>query len=159
MSRRRRALKRGFAPDPKYGSHLITQFMNVVLKRGGKTVAEYIVYNALSELKKKVGKEGDDELQLFQQALSYIRPALEVKSRRVGGANYQVPIEVPPSRGQALALRWLRDAAAGRSEKDMSLRLAAELQQALKGEGNAVRKRVEIHRMADANKAFAHFRW
>lgn len=158
MSRRKRAEKRPVYPDPKYRSTLLTQFMNVVITQGKKSIAEEVVYTALTEFKKKIGGE-DDELTLFKNALNNIKPTLEVKSRRVGGANYQVPIEVPPARRTALALRWLKDAAQGRNEKDMAKRLAAELIQALNNEGNAVKKRQDIHRMAESNKAFAHFRW
>ena len=158
MSRRKSADKREIFPDPKYNSILISQFMNVMLARGKKSKAETIVYSAMEEMKKKVGGK-DDELTLFRAALDNIRPNLEVKSRRVGGANYQVPVEVAPSRATALALRWLRDASKGRNEKDMVRRLSAELIQAYNREGNAVRKRMETHRMAEANKAFAHFRW
>jgi len=158
MSRRKRADRRRSYGDPKFNSTLITQFMNVVISQGKKSIAEDIVYTALSDVKKKVGGE-DDELTLFKNALNNIKPSLEVKSRRVGGANYQVPIEVPPSRRTALALRWLKEAAQGRNEKDMSKRLAAEMLQALNNEGGAVKKRQDIHRMAESNKAFAHFRW
>ena len=158
MSRRKRAERRELHPDPKFKSLLISQLMNVVLRKGKKASAEQIVYTALEQMKKKLGGK-EEELTLFKIALDNIRPSLEVKSRRVGGANYQVPVEVPPRRGTALALRWLRDCAASRNEKDMSQRLASELIQAFNKEGNAVRKRIETHRMADANKAFAHFRW
>ena len=158
MSRRKRADKRKIYGDPKYNSTLITQFMNVVLGRGKKSIAEGVVYSALTEFKKKIGGE-DDELTLFKNALSNIKPSLEVKSRRVGGANYQVPVEVAPARRTALALRWLKESAQGRNEKDMSRRLSAELIQALNNEGNAVKKKQDIHRMAESNKAFAHFRW
>lgn len=158
MSRRKKADRRRIYPDPRYSSTLLTQFMNVVISKGKKSVAENIVYTALKEFKKKVGGE-DDELTLFKAALNNVKPTLEVKSRRVGGANYQVPIEVAPARRTALALRWLKDAAQGRNEKDMTRRLSAELIQALNNEGNAVKKRQDIHRMAESNKAFAHFRW
>ncbi len=158
MSRRKKADKRQVYPDPRYNSTLITQFMNVVISRGKKSVAEDVVYTALQEFKKKIGGE-EDELTLFKNALNNVKPTLEVKSRRVGGANYQVPIEVSPNRRTALALRWLKEAAQGRNEKDMTRRLSAELVQALNNEGNAVKKRQDIHRMAESNKAFAHFRW
>lgn len=158
MSRRKRADRRRSYGDPKFNSTLITQLMNVIISKGKKSTAEDIVYNALTELKKKVGGE-DDELTIFKNALNNIKPALEVKSRRVGGANYQVPVEVPPSRRTALALRWLKEAAQNRNEKDMARRLAAELIQATNNEGGAVKKRQDIHRMAESNKAFAHFRW
>jgi small subunit ribosomal protein S7 len=158
MSRRKRADKRRIYGDPRYNSTLLTQFMSVVISRGKKSVAEGIVYTALKEFKKKVGGE-DDELTLFKAALNNVKPTLEVKSRRVGGANYQGPVEVAPNRRTALALRWLKEAAQGRNEKDMSRRLSAELIQAYNNEGNAVKKRQDIHRMAESNKAFAHFRW
>lgn len=158
MSRRKRADKRKIYGDPKFNSTLITQFMNVVVSRGKRSIAEDVVYSALVEFKKKIGGE-DDELTLFKNALNNIKPSLEVKSRRVGGANYQVPVEVNPSRRTALALRWLKEASQGRNEKDMARRLSAELVQALNNEGNAVKKKQDIHRMAESNKAFAHFRW
>ena len=158
MSRRKKADRRKIYGDPKFNSTLITQFMNVIVTQGKKSIAEDVVYYALKEMKKKVGGE-DDELTLFKNALNNIKPSLEVKSRRVGGANYQVPVEVAPGRRTALALRWLKEAALGRNEKDMSRRLSAELIQALNNEGNAVKKKQDIHRMAESNKAFAHFRW
>jgi small subunit ribosomal protein S7 len=158
MSRRKKADKRKTYPDPRYNSTLLTQFMNVVVSQGKKSVGETIVYGALKELKKKIGGE-DDELTLFKAALNNVKPTLEVKSRRVGGANYQVPVEVPAPRRTALALRWLKDAAQGRNEKDMARRLSAELIQAYNNEGNAVKKKQDIHRMAESNRAFAHFRW
>ena len=158
MSRRKRADKRKIYGDPKFNSTLITQFMNVVVSKGKRSIAEDLVYSALGEFKKKIGGE-DDELTLFKNALNNIKPSLEVKSRRVGGANYQVPIEVNPIRRTALALRWLKESAQGRNEKDMARRLSAELVQALNNEGNAVKKKQDIHRMAESNKAFAHFRW
>lgn len=158
MSRRKRADKRKIYGDPKFNSTLVTQFMNVIVSRGKRSIAEDVVYSALVEFKKKIGGE-DDELTLFKNALNNIKPSLEVKSRRVGGANYQVPVEVGPARRTALALRWLKESAQGRNEKDMSRRLSAELIQALNNEGNAVKKKQDIHRMAESNKAFAHFRW
>jgi small subunit ribosomal protein S7 len=158
MSRRKKADKRPIYGDPRYNSTLITQFMNVIIGRGKKTIAENVVYTALSEFKKKVGGE-DDELTLFKAALNNVKPAVEVKSRRVGGANYQVPIEVPAPRRTALALRWLKEAAQNRNERDMPRRLSAELFQAYNNEGNAVKKRQDVHRMAESNRAFAHFRW
>ncbi len=158
MSRRKRADKRKIYGDPKFNSTLVTQFMNVVVSRGKRSIAEDVVYSALIEFKRKIGGE-DDELTLFKNALNNIKPSLEVKSRRVGGANYQVPVEVGPNRRTALALRWLKESAQGRNEKDMSRRLSAELIQALNNEGNAVKKKQDIHRMAESNKAFAHFRW
>ncbi len=158
MARRRSAVKRERLPDPKYGSVLVTELIGTVLKAGKKTVAEKIVYSALNQLGLKA--EGEESVkEKLETCISNIRPTLEVKSRRVGGSTYQVPIEVPNNRSKALALRWLLEAARNRNEKDMSQRLASELVQAFNNEGNAVRKRVDTHKMADANKAFAHFRW
>lgn len=158
MSRRSKAQIRPIYPDPKFGSILVTEFVGIVLKKGKKTIAERIVYDAIDILSSKV--EGEESaLEKFEKAIDSVKPAVEVKSRRVGGSTYQVPIEVVPKRGKALAMRWLVDAAKKRSENTMAQRLGAELTQAFKGEGNAVRKRVETHKMADANKAFAHFRW
>jgi small subunit ribosomal protein S7 len=158
MSRRKKAQVRTVFPDPKYNSVLITEFIGVVMKQGKKTIAEKIVYNAIEQLSEKV--EGEETpLEKFQAALDNIKPLVEVKSRRVGGSTYQVPIEVNPKRGKALAMRWLVDAAKKRSEHTMAQRLGNELISASKSEGNAVRKRVDTHKMADANKAFAHFRW
>lgn len=158
MSRRRKALRRSILPDPRYKSTLVTELVGVVLKQGKKTIAEQIVYTALEELDKKVeGKE--NVMEKLDICLDNIKPRLEVKTRRVGGANYQVPIEVAPDRAKALALRWLLTAARKRSEPNMATRLAAELVAALNNEGNAVRKKIDTHKMAEANKAFAHFRW
>jgi small subunit ribosomal protein S7 len=158
MSRRRKAQTRVVLPDPKFQSRLITEFIGVLMKDGKKTIAEKIIYTAIDELNVKV--EGEESpIEKFEAALENIKPHLEVKSRRVGGATYQVPIEVHPKRSKALALRWLVDAAIKRSEHTMSQRLTNELVAAHKSEGNAVRKRVDTHKMADANKAFAHFRW
>ena len=158
MSRRRKALRRSILPDPRYKSTLVTELVGVVLKQGKKTIAEQIVYTALEELDKKVeGKE--TVMEKLDICLDNIKPRLEVKTRRVGGANYQVPIEVAPDRAKALALRWLLDASRKRSEPNMATRLAAELIAARNNEGNAVRKKVDTHKMAEANKAFAHFRW
>ncbi|MGL1935782.1 MAG: 30S ribosomal protein S7 [Fibrobacterales bacterium] len=158
MARRRSAVKRERLPDPKFSSVLVTELIGTVLKKGKKTVAEKIVYTALEQMHSKI--EGDESIkEKLETCLSNIRPTLEVKSRRVGGSTYQVPIEVPGNRSKALALRWLLEASRNRNEKDMSQRLASELVQAYNNEGNAVRKRVDTHKMADANKAFAHFRW
>ncbi len=158
MSRRRKALHRSILPDPRYKSTLVTELVGVVLKEGKKTIAEQIVYTALDELSKKLeGKESP--LEKFEICLDNIKPRLEVKSRRVGGANYQVPMEVAPDRAKALALRWLLDAARKRTEPNMAIRLAAELVAAKNNEGNAVRKKQDVHKMAEANKAFAHFRF
>lgn len=158
MSRRRRAFRRNVLPDPRYKSSLVTELVGVVLKEGKKTIAETIVYTALENLDKKV-EAGETALGKLEAALENIKPRLEVKSRRVGGANYQVPIEVAPDRAKALALRWLLDAARKRTEPNMAQRLSAELVAAINNEGNAVRKKLETHKMAEANKAFAHFRW
>ncbi len=158
MSRRKKAQIRTVFPDPKYNSELVTEFIGVVMKQGKKTIAEKIVYSAIEHLADKI--EGEEApLEKFEAALENIKPLVEVKSRRVGGSTYQVPIEVVPKRGKALAMRWLVDAAKKRSEHTMAQRLGNELLSAHKSEGNAVRKRVETHKMAEANRAFAHFRW
>ena len=156
MPRRREIPKREILPDPKFGSVDLSKFVNVVMIEGKKAVAERIIYGALDQIGKKSGKNA---IEVFTQALSNARPMVEVKSRRVGGANYQVPVEVRPIRRMALAMRWLREAAHKRSEKSMGLRLANELMEAAEGRGGAVKKRDEVHRMAEANKAFAHFRF
>ena len=156
MSRRRRPEKRVILPDPKYGSSDVAKFVNVLMTAGKKSVAERILYGAFESISKKGGK---DPLEVFNQALSNSRPTVEVKSRRVGGANFQVPVEVRPVRRMALAMRWLREAARKRGEKSMGQRLAAELLEASEGRGGAVKKREEVHRMAEANKAFSHFRF
>jgi small subunit ribosomal protein S7 len=158
MSRRRKSIHRSILPDPRYNSTLVTELVGVVLKEGKKTIAERIVYTALDELNKKVpGTES--VMEKFEQCLENIKPHVEVKTRRVGGANYQVPIEVAPDRAKALALRWLLTAARKRNEQNMALRLAAELIAAKNNDGGAVRKKIDTHKMAEANKAFAHFRW
>jgi len=154
--RRAAAAKREVLPDPKYGSRLVTKFINIMMLRGKKSVAEQIVYGALEQIKKKTNK---DPLEVFNQAINNVKPMVEVKSRRVGGANYQVPVEVRPVRRVALAMRWLRDAARGRGEKSMDMRLASELAEAAEGKGGAMKKREEVHRMAEANKAFSHYRF
>jgi small subunit ribosomal protein S7 len=156
MPRRREVPKREILPDPKYGSVDLSKFVNVVMIEGKKAVAERIIYGAFDQISKKSGKNA---LEVFTQALSNAKPTVEVKSRRVGGANYQVPVEVRPIRRMALAMRWLREAAHKRSEKSMGQRLANELIEASEGRGGAVKKRDEVHRMAEANKAFAHFRF
>jgi small subunit ribosomal protein S7 len=156
MPRRREVPKRETLPDPKYGNQEVAKFVNVLMTRGKKSVAERIVYGALEQISKKTGK---DPLEVFNQALSNVRPMVEVKSRRVGGANYQVPVEVRSVRRNALAMRWLRDAARKRAEKSMDARLASELAEAAEGRGGAMKKREEVHRMAEANKAFAHYRF
>ena len=156
MPRRREVPKREILPDPKFGSVDLSKFMNVVMESGKKAVAERIIYGALDQVEKKSGK---DPLEVFVIALNNVKPMVEVKSRRVGGANYQVPVEVRSSRRTALAMRWLKDAARKRGEKSMGARLAGELLDAAEGRGGAVKKREEVHRMAEANKAFSHFRF
>jgi small subunit ribosomal protein S7 len=159
MSRRAQAPVRSILPDPKFNSEMLAKFMNVVMKRGKKSAAEQILYGALDRISEKTGKPGDQAIQLLQQALENVKPVVEVKSRRVGGATYQVPVEVRSSRRQTLAMRWMIEAARDRSEKSMAHRLAHELMDAAENRGNAVRKREDTHRMAEANKAFAHYRW
>ena len=156
MPRRREVPKRDILADPKYGSVELAKFMNVLMTAGKKSVAERIVYGAFDAITKKGGK---DPLEVFTQALQNTKPMVEVKSRRVGGANFQVPVEVRPVRRVALAMRWLREAARKRGEKSMGQRLAGELIDASEGSGGAVKKREEVHRMAEANKAFSHFRF
>jgi small subunit ribosomal protein S7 len=156
MPRRREVPKRDILPDPKFNSTELTKFVNVIMLDGKKAVAERIVYGALDQIAKKSGK---DPLEVFTMAIGNVKPMVEVKSRRVGGANYQVPVEVRPVRRLALAMRWLREAAKKRGEKSMPLRLAGELAEAAEGRGGAMKKREEVHRMAEANKAFAHFRF
>ncbi|MGE4596935.1 MAG: 30S ribosomal protein S7 [Methylophilaceae bacterium] len=156
MPRRRVVAKRQILADPKFSSQEISKFVNVMMTSGKKSVAERIIYGAFDQVKIKSGK---DPLEVFSLALDNIRPVVEVKSRRVGGANYQVPVEVRPSRRSALAMRWLRDAARKRGEKSMDLRLAAEILEASDNKGSAMKKREEVHRMAEANKAFSHFRF
>ncbi len=156
MPRRREVPKRIILPDPKYGSQDVAKFVNVLMKDGKKSVAERIIYGALEQVSRKSGK---DPVEVFLQALSNVKPIVEVKSRRVGGANYQVPVEVRASRRTALAMRWIRESARKRGEKSMGARLAGELVDASEGRGGAVKKREEVHRMAEANKAFSHFRF
>ena len=156
MPRRREIPKRVVLPDPKYTSQDVAKFINVIMTRGKKSVAEAIVYGALEQIQKKTSK---DPLEVFTQAISNVKPMVEVKSRRVGGANYQVPVEVRPVRRVALAMRWIRDAARGRGEKSMGARLGNELAEAAEGKGGAMKKREEVHRMAEANKAFSHYRF
>ncbi|MDR2554753.1 MAG: 30S ribosomal protein S7 [Fibromonadaceae bacterium] len=158
MSRRRKSIHRSILPDPRFNSTLITELVGVVLKEGKKTIAERIVYTALEEMNKKISGS-ESIMDKFHLCLENIKPHVEVKTRRVGGANYQVPIEVAPDRAKALALRWLLMAARKRNEQNMALRLAAELVAAKNNEGGAVRKKIDTHKMAEANKAFAHFRW
>ncbi|MDS1139670.1 30S ribosomal protein S7 [Pusillimonas sp. SM2304] len=156
MPRRREVPKREILPDPKFGSVELAKFMNVVMLSGKKAVAERIVYGAFDQIQAKTGKE---PIEVFNTAINNIKPLVEVKSRRVGGANYQVPVEVRPVRRLALAMRWLREAAKKRGEKSMDLRLAGELLDASEGRGGAMKKRDDTHKMAEANKAFSHFRW
>ena len=156
MPRRREVPKRDILPDPKFGSVELAKFMNVIMLSGKKSVAEGIAYGALDQIANKTGK---DPLEVFMTALNNAKPLVEVKSRRVGGANYQVPVEVRPSRRAALSMRWLREAAKKRGEKTIALRLAGELLDASEGRGGAMKKRDEVHRMAEANKAFSHFRF
>ncbi len=156
MPRRREVPKRDVLPDPLYGSTDLTKFVNVLMLDGKKAVAERMLYGALDTIKTRSGK---DPLEVFSMALQNARPMVEVKSRRVGGANYQVPVEVRPVRRTALAMRWLREAAKKRGEKSMGQRLANELMEATEGRGGAVKRRDEVHRMAEANRAFAHFRF
>tara|TARA_B100001029_G_scaffold1227_2_gene929 strand:+ start:2724 stop:3194 length:471 start_codon:yes stop_codon:yes gene_type:complete len=156
MPRRRSPEKRKVLPDPKYKDIIVAKFMNHIMKDGKKSVAEKIVYGAFNKIDQTVKS---DPVELFKKALDTIGPVVEVKSRRVGGATYQVPIEVRPSRRQALAMRWLVEAARKRSEKSMDHRLAGELADAAEGKGSAVKKKEDVHRMAEANKAFSHFRF
>ena len=156
MPRRREVPKREILPDPLYGSVEVSKFVNVMMLDGKKAVAERMLYGAFEIIRSKSGK---DPLEVFGQALQNTRPMVEVKSRRVGGANYQVPVEVRPVRRLALAMRWLREAAKKRGEKSMGQRLANELMEASENRGGAVKKRDEVHRMAEANKAFSHFRF
>jgi small subunit ribosomal protein S7 len=156
MSRRHRAEKREVLPDPKFGDIVLTKFMNNLMYDGKKSVAEGIVYGAFDRIEQR---GGNDPVRVFHEALDNVKPQVEVRSRRVGGATYQVPVEVRPDRAQALAIRWLIGAARGRSEFTMTERLANELMDAASNRGAAVRKREDTHRMADANKAFSHYRW
>jgi small subunit ribosomal protein S7 len=156
MARRRRPEKREILPDPRFGDATLTKFMNLVMYEGKKSVAETIVYSALDTIEAKLKK---DPIAVFHDALNNVKPGIEVRSRRVGGATYQVPVEVRPDRGQALAIRWLIGAARNRSENTMSARLSGELMDASQNRGTAVKKREDTHRMAEANRAFAHYRW
>ena len=156
MPRRREVPKREVLPDPKFGSTQITKFVNMIMKSGKKSVAETIMYNALDSIG---AKSSGEPMDVLDKALENVSPMVEVKSRRVGGATYQVPVEVRTARRTALAMRWLIDAARNRGEKSMQLKLAGELMDASENRGNAVKKREDTHRMAEANKAFAHFRW
>jgi small subunit ribosomal protein S7 len=156
MSRRRAAVKREVLPDAKFGDPVLTKFMNCLMYQGKKSVAERIVYGAFERIAKRAGAE---PLRVFHDALNNVRPSVEVRSRRVGGATYQVPVEVRSDRGQALAIRWLINSSRERSEHTMEERLSGELLDASNNRGSAVKKREDTHRMADANKAFSHYRW
>ncbi|AAU36770.1 RpsG protein [[Mannheimia] succiniciproducens MBEL55E] len=156
MPRRRSIEPRKILPDPKFGSELLAKFINVLMVDGKKSIAESIVYNALDTLAQRTNK---DALVAFEEALENVRPTVEVKSRRVGGSTYQVPVEVRPARRNALGMRWIVEAARKRGDKSMALRLANELSDASENKGSAVKKREDVHRMAEANKAFAHYRW
>ena len=156
MPRRREVPKREILPDPKFNNSDVAKFMNVLMTRGKKSIAEQIVYGAFDLIKTKSGR---DPVEIFSQAIQNVKPIVEVKSRRVGGANYQVPVEVRPVRRLALSMRWIREAAQKRGEKSMMARLAGELQEAAEGRGGAMKKREEVHRMAEANKAFSHYRF
>ena len=159
MSRRSQAPRRHVLPDPKYGNPMLAKFINMVMHSGKKSVAEQIVYGAIDRIAERTNQDESRALELLSQALENIKPAVEVKSRRVGGATYQVPVEVRAARRETLAMRWAIDAARNRSEKSMSVRLAHELLDAAENRGAAVKKREDTHRMADANRAFAHYRW
>ena len=156
MSRKKSNFKRDVLPDPKFGSELISKYINMVMKSGKKSVAEKIVYGAMDQI---AAKEQGDVVELTQQALEKVKPMVEVKSRRVGGATYQVPVEVRPRRQMALAMRWTIEAARKRGEANMPLKLAGEMMDALHDRGAAMKRREEVHKMAEANKAFAHYRW
>ena len=156
MPRRREVPKREILPDPKFNNVDVAKFVNVLMTRGKKSVAERIIYGALDSIKSKSGK---DPIEVFTLAVQNVKPVVEVKSRRVGGATYQVPVEVRPERRNALAMRWLISYSRDRNEKSMAEKLAAEVILASKGEGNAIKKKEDTHRMAEANKAFAHYRW
>jgi small subunit ribosomal protein S7 len=156
MPRRRVAAKREILPDPKFGSQVLTKFINMIMVDGKKSVAERIMYGALDIAQQK---KGGEPMDMLETALENVRPMVEVKSRRVGGATYQVPVEVRPLRRNALAMRWLIEAARKRSEKSMAARLAGELMDAAEQKGSAVKKKEDVHRMAEANKAFSHYRW
>ena len=156
MSRRRVATKREIIPDPRFGSIMLTKFMNMIMESGKKSIAEGIVYGALDVIESKGHVE---PLEVLSKALENVQPRVEVKSRRVGGATYQVPVEVRPSRRMALAMRWLIDASRKRNERNMSSKLAGEFMDAFESRGSAAKKREDTHRMAEANKAFSHYRW
>jgi small subunit ribosomal protein S7 len=156
VSRRQKAIKRPVPPDPRYDSQTVTKFVNHLMVDGSKSVAERVFYSSMDLIEQRTGQPG---VQVFKQALNNVKPQLEVKSRRVGGATYQVPIEVRQDRRTALAMRWILQYARGRGEKSMAERLAGELIVASKGEGSSIKKKEDTHRMAEANRAFAHYRW
>ncbi len=156
MARRRRAVRRELLPDPKYNSTLVAKFVNNLMYGGKKSVSESILYDALDSIRERTG---NDPLEVFQKALDNVKPMVEVRSRRVGGSTYQIPVEVAGNRRQALSMRWMISAARARGERTMAERLAAEVLAASNGEGAAVRKREDTHRMAEANRAFSHYRW
>ena len=156
MSRRQKAIKRAVLPDARYDSQTVSKFINTLMLQGKKSIAERLFYGAMDIVESRTGQPG---VNVFKQALQNLKPVVEVKSRRVGGATYQVPVEVRPERRTALAMRWLMQYSRERNEKSMSEKLAAEVISASKGEGNAIKKKEDTHRMAEANKAFAHYRW
>ncbi len=159
MSRRNAALKRSILPDPKFSSRLLAKFINMIMKDGKKSTAEKIVYEALETLVQKLGKPLEKAPEVFAEVLEKVKPVVEVRSRRVGGATYQIPVEVRHDRREALAMRWLIESARSRQEKSMKIKLANELLDASNDRGNAIKKKEDTHKMAEANKAFSHFRW
>ena len=159
MSRRAQAPVRTILPDPKFNNDMLAKFMNVVMKNGNKSAAERIIYGALDRIAEKTGKQGGEAIEVLSTALDNVKPMVEVKSRRVGGATYQVPVEVRPERAQALAIRWIIQNARSRAEQTMTDRLSAELLDASNNRGASVKKREDTHKMAEANKAFSHYRW
>ena len=159
MSRRNAAIKRSILPDPKFSSRLLAKFINMIMKDGKKSTAETIVYEALETLVDKLGKPADKAPEVFAEVLEKVKPVVEVRSRRVGGATYQIPVEVRHDRREALAMRWLIESARSRQEKSMKIKLANELLDASNDKGNAIKKKEDTHKMAEANKAFSHFRW
>ncbi len=159
MSRRNAAIKRSILPDPKFSSRLLAKFINMIMKDGKKSTAETIVYEALETLVDKLGKPSEKAPEVFSEVLEKVKPVVEVRSRRVGGATYQIPVEVRHDRREALAMRWLIESARSRQEKSMKIKLANELLDASNDKGNAIKKKEDTHKMAEANKAFSHFRW
>ena len=159
MSRRNAAIKRSILPDPKFSSRLLAKFINMIMKDGKKSTAETIVYQALETLVDKLGKPAEKAPEIFAEVLEKVKPVVEVRSRRVGGATYQIPVEVRHDRREALAMRWLIESARSRQEKSMKIKLANELLDASNDKGNAIKKKEDTHKMAEANKAFSHFRW